>query len=365
MLPILGLLIALGGPSPHAQRALPDRFGEWTASGPATKAAPTIPDRAATEAAAVLSEAGLVEQTGRDYTSQSAVLTVTLYRMRDPSGAYALFTYMRPLGAVDADFAQYAAVAHDQAVLMTGNLVADVRGLQAAALSDLHDLAAALSAIAEHSPLPPIRNYLPVRGRIAGSTRYAMGPVGIRSALGDLSSPALAGTENALGPSREGAEAVLARYRVRDHVVTFLIVEFPTPQLAEKALMEVAAPDAQGAAPRGLIARRKSSLLCVVFQPKSVEEAQTLLQAVPYETEVTWNEPAYKATDPAWGVVILGILLSTGVLMAYAFVGGLGFGLLRILTKRLFPDKVFDRSAQHEILQLGLSGRPIQWKDFY
>jgi len=364
-LPILGLLTILGGLPLHAERGLPDRFGQWTASGPATRVAPAIPDLDTTEAAAILSEAGLAEQVSREYASQSRTLTVNLYRMGDSTGAYALFTYVRPPNAVDADFAQYAATTHNQAVLMTGNLVADVRGLQSAALSDLRNLAEALRAVAEQSPLPPIRDYLPVRGRIAGSTRYVMGPVGFQSALAGLSSPGLAWIENALGPAREGAEAVLARYKERDHVVTLLIVEFPTPQLAEKALREVATPGAQGAAPPGLVAGRKSSLLCVVLQAKSLEEAQALLQAVPYETEVTWNEPAYEATDPTWGVVIVGIVLSTGVLMAYAFVGGLGFGLLRILTKRFFPDKVFDRSAQHEILQLGLSGRPIRWKDFY
>jgi len=362
---ILGLLFIFGSQSPHAPRFLPDRFGGWTASSPAVKVASTIPGWSPAEAGALLRETGLVEQSSRAYEYQSQTATVTLYRMRDPSGAYALFTCARPADAVDSDLAQYAAVSRGQVMLMAGNLVASVTGSQEASLADLRDLAEELSQVADHSPLPPIRDYLPPRGRILGSTKYAMGPVGLRSALGDLSSPGLTGIESALGPAGEGAEAVLARYKVRDHVVTFLIAEFPTPQLAEKALTEVAAPKAQGAAPPELIAGRKSSLLCVVFQAKSFEEARALLRAVPYETEITWNEPAYKATDASWGVIILGIVLGTGVLMAYAVVGGLGFGLLRIVTKRLLPGKVFDRSAQHEILQLGLSGRPIEWKGFY
>jgi hypothetical protein len=364
----LVLLVTLGELPLHAQQMLPDRFGGWSASSPAEKVAPLVPDKPSAEAAAILREAGLVEQLNRSYANQTNSLTVTLYKLRDPSGAYALFTYLRPQGTADSDLAEYAAIGRDRAILLEGNLVVDVTGLQAAAVSDLRGLASALKIAADQSPLPPIRNYLPLPAKIAGSERYAIGPASFRSALGEFSSDALAPLASSLGPGGQGGEAMLARYRARDRVVTLLLVEFPTPQLAEAQLKKLALPGAHGSAgapPSGLVAKRKSSLLSVVFQPKSLQEADALLNAVRYETQVTWNEASYKATDPTWGIIIAGTILSTGVLMVYAFIGGLGFGLIRIAVKRFFPDKVFDRSAQFEILQLGISSKPIQWKDLY
>jgi len=38
---------------------------------------------------------------------------------------------------------------------------------------------------------------------------------------------------------------------------------------------------------------------------------------------------------------------------------------LRVFTKRLLPGKIFDRPERMEILQLGLSGKTIDPRDFY
>jgi hypothetical protein len=38
---------------------------------------------------------------------------------------------------------------------------------------------------------------------------------------------------------------------------------------------------------------------------------------------------------------------------------------VRLLTKMLFPGKVFDRPEQMDVLQLGLSGKRINSRDFY
>ena len=42
--------------------------------------------------------------------------------------------------------------------------------------------------------------------------------------------------------------------------------------------------------------------------------------------------------------------------MVVTLVLGIAFGGVRIITKRLFPGKVFDRKEQIEVLQLGLVG---------
>jgi len=44
---------------------------------------------------------------------------------------------------------------------------------------------------------------------------------------------------------------------------------------------------------------------------------------------------------------------------------GIAFGGLRVIIKRLFPGKVFDRPQDIEVLQLGLSGKKIDPSDMY
>jgi hypothetical protein len=51
--------------------------------------------------------------------------------------------------------------------------------------------------------------------------------------------------------------------------------------------------------------------------------------------------------------------------MIFAVAAGIGFGGLRVLVKIFLPNKIFDREKQIEILQLGISSKPIKAKDFY
>jgi hypothetical protein len=84
-----------------------------------------------------------------------------------------------------------------------------------------------------------------------------------------------------------------------------------------------------------------------------------------YETNVTWNEPHQTITDPPLLSTIAKIFIGTGVFMVVAVVLGVAFGGVRILAKIFFPGKVFDRPEQMDVLQLGLSGKRINSRDFY
>lgn len=354
--------------SARAQQPLPERFGSWSASGAAAKTGPEAAERPS-EAVPVFGEAGFVQGAARTYSSQSRNLAITLFRFRDPTGAYSAFTYLRPAGAVDSDLAQCAVVERDRAILLVGNLVADVRGLQGAAMSDVRDLVAALARSADRAPLPPLRSYLPSRAKNLGSERYVLGPAGFRAAIAALDLGNYSDLLEQIG-FEQGAEAGFATYRTARGDAAMLLVEYPTPQAAslrQKPFETLA--QRVNAGPRYFV-RRKGSLLAFVFKPASTrsvsgQAAEALFGEVNYETQITWNEPGFKLTDPNWGVVIVGTILGIGALAVYAFLGGIGFGAIRIITKRFFPDKVFDRSAQFQILQLGINSKPIEWKDFY
>ena len=63
--------------------------------------------------------------------------------------------------------------------------------------------------------------------------------------------------------------------------------------------------------------------------------------------------------------MVVGAIMGTGAIMVLAIAAGIGFGGLRLLVKFFLPGKIFDRKDQVEILQLGLTSKPIKAEDFY
>jgi hypothetical protein len=103
----------------------------------------------------------------------------------------------------------------------------------------------------------------------------------------------------------------------------------------------------------------------MVLKPSSAAYGDSLRRAVNYETAVTWNEPHQTVTDPPLINRLIVIILATILFMVAAVVLGAAFGGVRVLTKMLFPGKVFDRPEQMDVLQLGLSSKRIDSRDFY
>jgi hypothetical protein len=64
-------------------------------------------------------------------------------------------------------------------------------------------------------------------------------------------------------------------------------------------------------------------------------------------------------------IILSKIFLFTGLFLGVATGLGVAFGGVRVLTKRLFPGKIFDRPENVEVLQLGLSGKKIDPSDMY
>jgi hypothetical protein len=328
------------------EKVFPDRFGHWIASSSLIKVKAD-----SEEQLKVLVEAGLVDVMTRVYSNGSQQMGISLYQLRDPSSAYSVLTYFSP--------PKY----QRHGLFQVGNFVVLASGEQQLAEADKRSLAEAVRKHADATPLPPIRTYLPESGRVSGTERYALGPAAFRAAA-ELNRAAFAGLAEKAG-FNEGAEAMLAQYRAGKEEAVLLLLDYPTPQLAEQHLrhLELALP--QSALEAGTPIERKGSLLAIVLSPSSEKYAKSLRNAVNYETQVTWNEPSATATDPPWTSVIAQIFIGTGVFMVAAVVLGIAFGGLRVVTKIFFPGKVFDRPERMEILQLGLSGKRIDPSDFY
>jgi len=365
-------LLALFGAANVCGQAgdLPERFGHWTAYGPTEKF------NADNHYASVLTEAGLTRSASRIYSDGSHKSRVSVLQLRDPSSAYSVFTLFgriknsSPVPGKDPSVVGqrltldvYTLVA---VVDQVGNFIVQVEiGKEKDFTeSDWNTLKDALRKQADKAPLPPIREYLPQRDLDAATQRYALGPAALRVAAESVGKPEIAGLTSAVGFA-QGAEAMLARYHHGREAGVLLLIDYPTPQLAELHMRHLETAVSDEAKTAGSVIERKGSLLSVVIAPSSPAYAESLRGAVNYETQVTWNEPGATATDPPWAVVLYRIFVGTGVFMIMAVAFGVAFGGFRIFIKRMLPGKVFDRPEQMEVLQLGLSGNKIDTRDLY
>src|SRR5579859_5640029 len=297
------------------------------------------------------------------YSFGGQTIGITAGRYHDPSSAFEIYTSRLRPGMVPTTLGQVSAFDKDGVIIQEGSLV--LSSTANVSKEDLSALVQAVETVSEKAPLPPIRTYLPAVGRMVGWERYALGPEALRGGLTELGQTQMAGLVDAAGFS-SGAEAMLARYssKGRDSGV-LLLLEYPTPQLAEQHIHHLDEVLPKAAKQAGTVIERKGSLLSIVLSPSSPEYARSLRNAVKYETQVTWNEPSQTATDPPWAVVLYRIFVGTGVFMVMAVAFGVAFGGFRIFIKRILPGKVFDRPEQMEVLQLGLSGNKIDTRDLY
>jgi len=308
-------------------------------------------------------EAGEREFSMCQYNSGDSVMGIWVGRYHDPSSAFEVYTTRLRSGMVPTNLGQVSAFDKTGVVILEGTLV--LESTANVSKDDLGALVKAMEGGSEKGPLPPVRTYLPRTGRVLGTERYALGPEALKAAMANENVGAYAAALLDAVGFANGAEAMLARYSSpgKGNGV-LLLLEYPTPQLAEQQIHHLTGvlPPAR---PGEQSIVRKGSLLSIVLEASPAEYATNLREAVDYETQVTWNEASQAATDPPITSTLVKIIMGTGVFMVAAVVLGIAFGGVRVVTKRLFPGKVFDRQNQMEVLQLGLSGKRIDPSDFY
>ncbi len=141
-------------------------------------------------------------------------------------------------------------------------------------------------------------------------------------------------------------------YSSKDGQLTLTLVEYPTPQIAGERLRALQSAKKTNA--NSFLARRTGPILDVVTGAVGSSEAQSLLHSVNYEAEVTWDEATSVLPRNNIGNLIVGIFALVGIILLISIIFGVFFGGIRILAKRFFPDRVFDRPENVEIIQLHL-----------
>ena len=342
LLVVLGNVAFASGPN----HFLPQSFAGWTKSGPVQSN--TDPAKADAAYPAVLKEYGFADAETATYTrADGRKLTVKAARFNDATGAYGAFTFYRQPSMATERIGTKAASANQRVLFFRDNILVDANfdrltEMSAAELRELAGMLPAAKASAEN--LPSLPGYLPKSHAVENSAKYILGPQALVAQKGPL-------TPEQVDFSHD-PEILMQDYSSASGPLTLTLIQYPTPQIAGERLR--ALQSAEQSSPHSLLVRRSGPLVDVVTGAVGSSEAHALLNSVNYEAEVTWNEATSMSKRDNIGNLIVGVFALTGIILLISLIFGIFFGGIRIVMKRLFPERVFDRPEDVDIIQLHL-----------
>jgi hypothetical protein len=328
---------------------LPATFGGWNISSPQTSKDPAVAD---STNAALLKEYGFTDYEGATYARDDGrKLTIKAARFQDATGAYGAFTFYKTPEMLNEKIGDQGYSLYKRVLFYRGNILVDAAFEQLSAMSaaELRELADDLPRPAgPNANLPPLPTYLPKEDRVKNTARYVVGPVALER--GNAPLPAQ------LVEFNKGAEVVFADYNVSGTPATLMLISYPTPQIAaaELKLIDAAVQQHQLGSTQ-ISTRRTGPIIIVVSGAISAGAAKSLLTSVNYDADVTWNQNTYFTRRDNVANLIVGVILLAAIIGGLSIVAGVAFGGFRLAIKRLFPNKVFDRPEQMEIIALHLS----------
>ncbi len=282
---------------------------------------------------------GLAGASVQDWMGPEGKVKLTLYEMIDTSAAYGLFTSER-----DSNQSGFARLAFGSESFRISNRTFIWQSKYLVKLEGNADATEALGQIVSQnifgrSQKPPVSNLLPPENLVPDTDKYVLDPEGISPKLG--LDPATLGFDDSV-------EVATADYRIDGKAAQLVLLLYPTQQVAKKYAdqWDAEKPD------ESPFRKRTGPLIALLRGSRDVSVAESILKTTNYESQVTWNEPR---PDISLRTVILTIFSFTGIALLFTLVAGLSFGGLRVYVKSRFPDRVFDRSADMEIIQLKLT----------
>ncbi len=330
---------------PKASAILPPSFNGWQLDQSSLKTG-TDPASIDGADAPVLKEYGFSNFESAAYTRNGRKMEIKAARFNDASGAFGAFTYYVQPQMQDETIGDRAASNNKRILFSRSNFLVDATLDQVTAMSaaDLRALADALPvAKGNVNALPTLPANLPRQSFIPHTLRYVEGPV----AMERLGVPIPASlVDFSMGP-----EVVFAAYRTSNGEAYMTVISYPTPQIAAERMK---AFQAAGLAAGPFRFKRSGPLVAAVNGNIPESEAQSLLASVNYDADVTWNQATKQNPRDNIGNLIVGIFMLVGVILAVALIFGFAFGGVRVLAKKVFPNRVFDRPEDVEIIQLNL-----------
>jgi len=311
--------------------------------------------------AAVLSEYRFTDLATATYTRDDGrTVKIRGARFADASGAFGAYTFYLQPQMNKEQIGDQGASLGDRVLFYRGHVLIDAQFSQETPMSgaELRELAGTLPRPGGSSGnLPTFIQFLPSRHYIANTQKYVMGP----TALASLDLPVTVDQVD-FGAS---SELTLGRYETPSGTATLILISYPTPQLAAEHLRRIDAAHGVTDSSQGGVStingvgtffdKRTGPLVAIASGGIADSDAKSLLGMVNYEANVTWNTPRNNQEVRDLYMLILNIVVLCAILAGLAIIAGVAFGGFRILMKRLYPDKVFDRPEQMEFISLHLT----------
>ncbi len=346
---LLTLIAALPALAADSKAILPPNFDGWQRQSDHVSTDPSAADPAN---GPLLKEYGFTAVEQASYTKPGRQLAVKAARFDDVSGAFGAYTFYKT-GDMQAEKVGDRGASQGLRVLFQqGNIVVTATFDRVTAMSaaEMRDLAGELPPMQSGAAPPTIPNYLPAQGLVEGTVRYIVGPLGLQAA-GTPLPPAIIDFS-------KGAEVATANYSTTQGTAITTVISYPTPQIATQHLHDVVSflqsKALAGNARSDQFAKRSGPIVAVVTGDVSPSEAKSLLASINYDADVTWNQNTYRSKKENVANLLVNIIYLIGILFLFALVLGIFFGGVRVIAKRLFPDKIFDRPDEMEIIRLNL-----------
>jgi hypothetical protein len=334
---------------------LPQQFAGWQMQGKAqTSQSATAADPTN---APVLKEYGFTDASLSTYTRDDGrTLNIRAARFTDASGAFGAYTFYLQPQMKKEQIGDQGASSGQRVLFYRGHILIDAQFSRESPMSgaELRELAGVLPRpVGNAVNLPSFLAFMPRQAYVTNTEKYAMGPLALNAMPAPIS--------NDLVDFSSSPEVSLGKYSTSSGEATLMLISYPTPQLAAERLRQL---DVANQQPQSGIStvehvgkffdKRTGPIVAIASGPISESDAKTLLGMVNYEANVTWNENTSFQQKRDINI-LLNILILCAILCALAVAAGIAFGGIRILVKRMFPDKFFDRPGQIEFISLQLS----------
>jgi hypothetical protein len=350
---------AAAAPAAQNPAILPQSFAGWQIQSTAqtsTNVAVADPTNAA-----VLNEYRFTDFATATYARDDGrTVKIRAARFADASGAFGAYTFYLQPQMNKEQIGDQGASLGDRVLFYHGHVLVDAQFSKETPMSgaELRELAGLLPRLGGSAAnLPSFIQFLPRRDYIANTQKYVMGPL----ALASLELPVTADQVDFATSS----ELTLGHYQTPSGQATLVLISYPTPQIAADHLRRIDAAHGLTDSSQGGVStinragtffdKRTGPIVAIASGGISDSDAKSLLGMVNYEASVTWNTPTDSHEVHDLYMLILNIVVLCAILAGLAIVAGVAFGGFRILMKRLYPDKIFDRPEQMEFISLHLT----------
>jgi hypothetical protein len=364
---LLGVAVASDPPATpkttQAPAILPQQFAGWQMQGSAQISTnPTVADPTN---AAVLKEYGFSDLASSTYIRDDGrTVKIRAARFADASGAFGAYTFYVQPEMTQEKIGDKGSSLGQRVLFYRGHVLVDALFSKESVMSgaELRELAGVLPRPSGSTGnLPSFIEFMPRQGGIPHSLKYVMGP----AALAAFAPPVSADLVD-FGAS---SEVSLGRYDTPSGEVTLMLISYPTPQLAAEHLRRIDAAHQIAQPQEGVSTiengssffdKRTGPIVVIASGPASPSDAKSLLGNVNWEANVTWNQATENGQVRDLYMLILNIVILCAILGGLAIVAGVAFGGFRVLMKRLYPDRVFDRPEQMEFISLHLTETAVK-----